>query len=58
MSLQPTGPRHWQITRDIKPKGACPACDLAWKVMEEDAERRRPKAGDPPQAGVDSGYGR
>lgn len=37
------GPQHWHITRDIKPKGVCPACDLAWKVMEEDAERRRPK---------------
>ena len=33
-----TTPRHWHITRDIKPRGECPACDVSWKIMD-DAER-------------------
>jgi hypothetical protein len=49
MSLQPSGPKHWHITRDIKPKGECPACDLSWKVMEEAAAKGRAK-----QEAVDS----
>lgn len=27
-------PRHWHITRDIKPKGQCPACDQYWLQLE------------------------
>lgn len=28
-------PRHWHITRDIKPKGECPACDRYYWAAEE-----------------------
>ena len=32
-------PRHWHLTRDIKPRGECAACDhYSWKPMD-DAER-------------------
>lgn len=27
--------RHWHLTRDIKPRGECAACDLAWKTMDD-----------------------
>ena len=27
--------RHGHITRDIKPRGECKACDAAWKIMDE-----------------------
>jgi hypothetical protein len=30
-----TAVRHRHLTRDIKPRGECPACDLAWKVMDD-----------------------
>jgi hypothetical protein len=30
-----TTPRHWHITRDVKPRGECAACDLAWKIMDD-----------------------
>lgn len=28
-------PRHWHITRDIKPRGECAACDAYWKQYDE-----------------------
>ncbi len=41
-----TALRHWHLTRDIKPRGECAACDLSWKVMDdaESAARRRREA--------------
>jgi hypothetical protein len=27
-------PRHWHLTRDIKPKGECPACDAYWDARD------------------------
>jgi hypothetical protein len=27
---QPGVPRHWHLTRDIKPRGECAACDVDW----------------------------
>jgi len=35
MSKKPPVVRHSHITRDIKPRGECPACDLAWKIMDD-----------------------
>lgn len=35
-------PRHGHITRDIKPRGECAACDLAWKVMDDSEWIRKP----------------
>ena len=37
--------RHWHITRDIKPRGECAACDLTWQIMD-DAERSMPRVED------------
>lgn len=36
-------PRHNHFTRDVKPRGKCPACDLSWKLMDdaESAARSR-----------------
>lgn len=28
------GPRHWHITRDIKPRGECAACDDYWRMHD------------------------
>jgi len=32
---QPPAVRHNHVTRDIKPRGACPACDRYWPVTDE-----------------------
>jgi hypothetical protein len=32
-------PRHWHITRDIKPKGECAGCDEYWEAEDEDARK-------------------
>jgi hypothetical protein len=34
-------PRHWHITRDIRPKGECPACDIYW--AREEARNKEAK---------------
>jgi hypothetical protein len=34
-------PRHWHITRDIKPRGECAACDLSWAVMDKAEQSKR-----------------
>jgi hypothetical protein len=34
MSLQPYGPRHWHLTREVKDRGECAACDLEWAKFD------------------------
>jgi hypothetical protein len=29
-------PRHWHITRDLKPYGECAACDQYWDDVDPD----------------------
>jgi hypothetical protein len=41
-----TAPRHWHLTRDIKPRGECAACDLAWKIMDDSEWIRKPDPSD------------
>lgn len=28
----PPGPRHWHLSRDIKPRGKCAGCDAAYWI--------------------------
>jgi uncharacterized CHY-type Zn-finger protein len=52
-------PRHWHITRDIKPRGECAACDDYWRMYDcSDDEIPSTKTvthiGHPPSAAGDS----
>jgi hypothetical protein len=44
-------PRHWHLTRDIKPRGECPACDLSWKVMDDFEKNAQQNARDSSNGG-------
>jgi hypothetical protein len=35
---QPPAARHNHVTRDIKPRGVCPACDRHWSATDERLE--------------------
>lgn len=39
MAAQPKTPRHWHITRDIKPRGECAACDEYWAQYDRSDEK-------------------
>lgn len=59
----PGTPRHWHITRGVKDRGQCAACDVEWAKFDEIDKRgfeetvtdRSPKTVTPPQPRVTEG---
>jgi hypothetical protein len=41
----PPGPRHWHLTRDVKPPGQCSACDRDRYQQQQDKEPADEKSG-------------